>query len=77
MERQRVPLVWREGTERPMNVRLVPHGHPNRTVLYTSITSITCDGETLLFWGRTGEAPAWALLGKVAEILLDEDGADP
>lgn len=62
-----------------MNVRIVPRGHPERTLLYAGVTApIVSDGEHVRF--AVDEAvfriqlrDVVLPLREVAEILLDED----
>lgn len=63
-----------------MNVRIVPRGHPERTLLYGGVTGIESDGDTLVLLVRTprhDKAVGVAMpLRDVAGILLDEDAGD-
>jgi len=61
-----------------MNVRITPRGAPQRTDLYSGIDKVLADQGFLALYERA-HPDAWPLtlpLRDVAEIALDEDGAD-
>lgn len=63
-----------------MNVRLTPQGHPERTLLYGGVVGpIETDGVRLwlAFDDGQGRSVLMLWLATIAEIRLDDDGADP
>lgn len=65
-----------------MNVRLTPHRHPQRTLLYSGVEHIVSDGDSLMIFGPVTSlsgardaTPVVIQLRLIAEIALDEDGA--
>lgn len=62
-----------------MNVRIVPRGWPDRTDLYSGIPpkGVLVSHGVLTLLSYSGTVVTRLPMHTVAEILLDEDGADP
>lgn len=71
-----------------MNVRLTPHRYPQRTVMFSGVGQVLSDGTYLTLAPAPprltfrGQPVTWdpippIPLRLIAEIALDEDGADP